>query len=89
MTWTDRTVSGETWDTEWGNSAGKLAEGLDVRGEGGYIVAPPSSTMRRYEVLEDLALADTPARIIEALRKPQRAVSGRRIAAALHLPETG
>ena len=42
--------------------------------EGGYIVAPPSSTMRRYEVLDDLALADTPARIIEALRKPQRAV---------------
>jgi hypothetical protein len=37
------------------NSAGKLAEGLDVRGEGGYIVALPSITMRAYEVLDDLA----------------------------------
>jgi hypothetical protein len=33
------------------NSAGKLGHGLDVRGEGGYVLVPPSVTEGRYEQL--------------------------------------
>jgi DNA-binding transcriptional ArsR family regulator len=53
------------------NSAGKLGEHLDVRGEGGYIIVPPSSTTRPYQLLDDLPRADTPAWLIEALTRPQ------------------
>jgi hypothetical protein len=55
------------------NSAGKLAEGLDVRGEGGYIVGPPSSTMRPYEVLDALPLVAPPEWLTEILTEPKRA----------------
>ncbi len=43
-------------------SAGKLGVGLDVRADGGYVVAPPSvgSTTRRYEPDETSALAPLP-----------------------------
>src|SRR5215207_1718197 len=54
------------------NSAGKLGEGLDVRGEGGYIIVPPSRTMRPYEVLDALPLADTPPWLRETLTERKR-----------------
>ncbi len=64
------------------NSAGKLIPGLDIRGEGGYVVAPGSVTEGAYEVIEDAPLADAPALLVEALRRPHSAASREPRAAA-------
>jgi hypothetical protein len=52
--WPDRLVR---------NSAGKIAPGIDVRGEGGYVLAPPSvhPSGRRYEWSVDTANVIAPA----------------------------
>lgn len=51
------------------NSANKLGDGLDIRGEGGYIVAPPSlhRSGERYKWKNDNALLPMPAWMIDAL----------------------
>jgi hypothetical protein len=49
------------------NSAGRLGPGLDVRGEGGYVVVPPSRTQSAYEWLDRTSPAD-PTWLLEFLR---------------------
>jgi hypothetical protein len=63
------------------NSAGKLGEGLDTRGEGGLIVAPPSlhASGRRYAISvdhhpQDVPLADVPEWMLAPAEKaPEQA----------------
>jgi hypothetical protein len=57
------------------NSAGKLGAGLDVRGNGGYIVAAPSlhRSGNRYQWTSDEAtLADLPYKLMLELAEPRR-----------------
>jgi replicative DNA helicase len=59
------------------NSAGKLGKGIDIRGDGGYIVAPPSvhPNGNVYEWVirpSEVELADMPEWMVELLREPEK-----------------
>jgi hypothetical protein len=78
------------------NSTSKLAEGLDVRAEGGYIIVPPSHTTQAYEVLDALPLATPPEWLTEILTEiltePKRASEAgqaRNIATAISVGACG
>jgi predicted P-loop ATPase len=57
------------------NSAGVLGPGIDVRGDGGYVVLPPSPHRSggRYRWLAEVPIADLPPWLLQALRAPPRA----------------
>lgn len=62
------------------NSAGKLGKGIDIRGDGGYVVAPPSihPNGKRYEWVvlpSQTPLADMPEWMIVLLQEKQETVN--------------
>ncbi len=66
------------------NSAGRLGPGLDIRGDGGYVVAPPSvhpDTLRTYQweagsSPDDVPLAPMPGWLLDLLRAEARSSAG-------------
>jgi bifunctional DNA primase/polymerase-like protein/primase-like protein len=66
------------------NSVGKMALGVDIRGDGGMVIAPPSIKpgVGQYRWLNDLPIADAPAWLIEAATKKEAKKSSPRPPAA-------
>lgn len=70
------------------NSVGKLGEGLDVRGDGGYVVGPWSGIDGRlYEVRKSLPIAAAPANLVKLVSAPRPAERTTAPAIDLDLPE--
>ncbi|MFC3205624.1 bifunctional DNA primase/polymerase [Aquamicrobium soli] len=70
-------------DRKIANSAGALGRGIDLRGDGGYIVAPPSLHIcgRSYAIsvdhhLDEVPLSDLPSWLSELLGTPARRKDG-------------
>lgn len=57
------------------NSAGKIGPGIDVRGAGGYILVPPSTTKEGAYVweLSSKVFADLPKALCDRLQEPRKA----------------
>ena len=71
-------------DVDIRNSDSKLAPGVDIRGSGGMVVAPPTRTAKgQYRWLNDLAIAEPPRWLIELINQsdhPRLAPNARRSA---------
>lgn len=54
------------------NSSGSLPNGIDVRGTGGYVLMPPSRTLKgSYRDVQEVPRAEAPVWLLEALRTPE------------------
>jgi hypothetical protein len=60
------------------NSAGRLGPGIDVRGDGGYVIAPPSvhHTGRAYQWATRNPIAPLPEWVLESAPAPTRVLAG-------------
>jgi hypothetical protein len=54
------------------NSAGKLSPGLDIRADGGYVIAPPSPGYEWECDPAEYPIPDAPRWLVEACRKPEQ-----------------
>ena len=71
------------------NATGVLP-GVDIRGEGGYILAPGSATKGAYKRLDKRPLSEPPVQLVRTLTEPQRdAVKIRSITAAASVSASG
>lgn len=73
-----------------GNSTSRLGQGVDIRGEGGYFVAPPSlhPSGHRYTWMSDRPVAALPASVTDAIRHLSRSLSNPSISPS-YLPQRG
>ena len=63
------------------STTGRIGPSLDTRGDGGYVIVPPSITGRRYEFISYDQLADAPAWLVQLARTKPRSISERALSA--------
>ena len=81
QTYTVKTASGGLhlyfrWPAPVRNSASRIAPGIDVRGDGGYVIIPPS---QGYSVADDAPVAEAPEWLIEELCRPEPVTDAQRV----------
>lgn len=70
------------------NSASLLAPGIDIRGDGGYVVTPPSLVNgKRYMWTREVAIAPLPAWLLDLIVAPKNATGGSQFRARFCVPQ--
>lgn len=70
------------------NSAGTIADGIDIRGKGGYVLFPPSETSTgHYRIRHRAPVASAPDWLLSALTRPQNGRTKKAAPAQGNIPE--